>query len=181
MAKNGVCEVLVEGDHNESVRFPALGDKKIRGTLNFTRIPAATAMALTRRYGREIPGQILGFDPGRRTGYVKEPLREERHRDLREKLADRLNCDFAPEREDVSLPDDDRVATWCYWLVRLVESGHARVVRGELPDMATMPGTPRKRMFKPQPDRQERLLEGILDMMQSQGKLLEALAGKIKA
>lgn len=137
-------------------------------------------MGLSRDYGAEIPGQILGLDVDKRVAYVKEPLREDRFDRVRERLADRLGCEFAPALEEFTLRDDDHVATWGFWLNRLVESGYGRVVRGELPDMATLPGVPKKRMFKSQPDKQEQLLEGIFGMMEKQGELLAALAGRIK-
>jgi len=179
MAKDGVVEIEVDGPHNESVQFLPLA-RKVRGRLEFARIGSRLAMTLIPQYGPEIPGQIIGYDAERKIGYVHEPLRAEKHRELREKLEKKFACGFAVECEEFSLGTDDQQATWVFWMNRVCESGHARVVKGELPDVNAMPGTARKRMFASEPDPQERLLEAVLSTLQAQGTLLEALASKIK-
>jgi len=146
--RNGVIEIVVDGPHNESLRFPPAGDRRIRGRLRFARVPSVKAMALQPEYGDSIPGQIIGYDG--ENGYIKEPLQEELHRCVREKLADRLNCRFADAREDFPLADGDAKATWLFWMERAVESGHARLVAGQFPK--ELPGTPRKSFFRHQPN-----------------------------
>ena len=174
--RNGTVEIIIDGPRNESLLFPPVGDRRVRGTLTFSRVPSVKAMSLQPVYGDNIPGQLIGFDG--QNGYIAEPLQTERYARLRDKLADKLNCRFADEREEFALANDDAKATWVFWMQRAVESGHARLVSGTFP--RELPGTPRKSFFRRQKDREELLLEGILHVLESQGKLLEALASKIK-
>ncbi|MFH1264348.1 MAG: hypothetical protein ABIK89_01380 [Planctomycetota bacterium] len=169
-------EVEVNGPLNESLTFPPI-DRRIRGRLDFTKIPTTQAMAAARKYGNAVPGQILGIDVARSTAWIREPLQSDEHKELREKVAAELECTFAEPIEEFKLQSVNAVSTWLFWMESVVTGNAARLLEGKFP--AELPGTPRKDFFRRQLDPSEKLLEGILALLEKQGTLLEALAKKV--
>lgn len=87
-----------------------------------------------------IPGQRLRLDPDAGTGEILEPLHEPQYASLRETIA-RANMKLEPPTQ----PAATDWPTLVFWTKRAVESGHARVLAGELPEKVE--GTPRTRVF----------------------------------
>ena len=130
MTTKDTCLEIEIDANNTSVLFPPLGDRRLRGRFDFGDCAAPNALQSGRAWGGEIPGQIIGVDLENQTGYVREPLHD--MPDLKEQVAKR-NRSLSPKEERMKSID---FGLWCYWLGRLVESGYAKVLRGELPSDA---------------------------------------------
>jgi len=116
--------------------------RRLRGEFNYNMPAEPLAKMHINRIPETVPGQRLALDVDSATAWISEPLREPEHAVLAEKLRDRYKCTFAPEREELK---DVDVPTFLYWMRRAVESGSARLVRGELPEKIN--GEPRKSFF----------------------------------
>jgi hypothetical protein len=87
----------------------------------------------------EIPGVYLTVSPRQRTVAVQDPLRLDENRQILAE-ASRIHRDLF-KREFTHVPEDVRpdqsesdLATWLFWMMRLVKAGMARLVAGRLPE-----------------------------------------------
>ncbi len=127
-------EIEIDGQHNEAFFFRPL-QRKVRGRFDLNRIGEPMARVTATEWPSAIPSQRLGVDPSG-GGYVTEPLHDEEHAALREKI-ERQGSRLEPavqEFQDIDLP------SWLFWIKRAVESGLAKVTSGKLP--AKIEGTP---------------------------------------
>jgi hypothetical protein len=151
----GAVTVEVDcGPGNENWYCPFLSET-LRGRCDFERSKdiEVKKLALLPNAIKAVPGQRLVLDPEKRLGLVLEPLREERHQTLVERIARRLyggqkvELKLPEARKEVPLKGENDVATWAYWLKRGVQSGCLKVVEGELP---AVQGKPRKNFLLPE-------------------------------
>lgn len=112
----------------------------LRGRVDFSRGTTKTAVAMRDAWPEPIPGQIVGISE---TGekYIREPLYDKEH----VKVAQRI------KNKGMMLPDEresfasESIVTWLYWLRRIVDAGHGRVVKGTLPPIEELEPTPRRK------------------------------------
>lgn len=112
---------------NTQVIFPPLGQTRkegLRGTYDYREVPGA--YEVYRTYG-VVPGHRVGVDPDRGVGYVLEPIHGDAK--LKAKIVERWR--LGDERREFNLQTPDR---WLRCMVRLVQGGLAKVVKGKLPD-----------------------------------------------
>lgn len=131
-----VVEIEVATGKNANLFFRPLS-KNIRGEFNARDFRDKEMGELLASWPEPIPGQRIGLDLETGTAYVAEPLHEDRHEALRNKIG---KSGFGiPKAKEAY--QDVHVATWLYWLKSAVESGHAKVVKGALPE--TIEGDPK--------------------------------------
>jgi len=124
MGKPDVLEVELDAKGTD-VYFKPL-DRTLRGRLDFADV--ANADKQRRLWGGPIPGMIVGVDVTKGEGFIKEPVHgNEKMKELAEK-----EFTLAPELE--TFPDVD-VPKWLRAIGRLIQSGFARVIRGEPPEV----------------------------------------------
>lgn len=132
MVKNAdVLEIEIDGPHNENLRFDPL-QQNIRGRFDAQRLLRFDdgAGRLAREWPEAIPGQrlVLDFDNG--NAYLAEPLHDAEYAALREKI-EAKGFRIAAARQDFSAVN---VPTWAFWIMRAVQSGIAKIIRGKLPE-----------------------------------------------
>ena len=167
--KATAIEIEIDGDRNESLRFRPL-QRSIRGRFDLNRIAEPQARLRAAELPLPIPGQRLGIDPSG-TGYLIEPLHDEDHATIREKI-EKKGMKLEPELTE--FPNID-LPTWLYWLKRAVESGIAKITKGKLPDK--IDGKPRKNfvMAEPEPSVTDKLTAAL----EKQSVLFEKLLAKL--
>jgi len=166
-------EIEIDGKRNEAFHFRPLG-RNVRGRFDLTRETEPLAMMKRNEYPLPIPSQRLGLDLESGEGYVAEPLHDIEHTAVRDVI----------ERRGFKLPVDREafaavhVPTWLFWIRRAVESGLARVVKGELP--ATIEGEPQKSFItkQPEPKTDDRLVAAIERQNELMAALLAQFASK---
>jgi hypothetical protein len=114
---------------NTQVIFPPLGQTRkesLRGEYDWREVPGA--FEVHRTYG-VIFGHRIGIDPDKGAGYVVEPIHAPEHNALKKRILEKWKLD--DERREFRLQTPDR---WLRCMVRLVQAGLARIVKGKLPD-----------------------------------------------
>jgi hypothetical protein len=163
-------ELEIDGPANECLMFRPL-ERNIRGRLDFTRVREPLAMIESTKWPKPIPSQRLGIDPAG-VGYLLEPLHDAENAVLKEKITKQgKRLEPAVQTfENINLP------TWFFWIQRAVESGIAKVVKGELPEK--IDGKPRINfvMADPQPSDADKLTAAIERQSALMEKLLERLS-----
>ena len=127
-AENKVT-VEIAGPNCESVYWQPLR-RKIRGRFDFHKPRGANARAMLDEFPQPIPGQMIEVDLSTGETAIVEPLRLTEHKVTAERLKKKLNCEFAPVREEVGKLD---LPTAIFWLNRIVNDGLAVVIKGDLP------------------------------------------------
>lgn len=131
-------EVEVCGPNGQQLVFAPIG-RSLRGYVDFSQAKSKSAMSLRDRWPDPIPGQVLGIgEDGAK--YVREPLYEPRYSATRKRIDARC-VELPPERETF---DSETAETWLYWLRRAVDSGLARIIKGELPAIESFPADVKK-------------------------------------
>jgi hypothetical protein len=127
---SNVVVVEVKSKNNGNLFFGPLG-RVVRGRFELTNAtrhnPAASALA--NRFSEPIPGQYISVDVERGEGFIIEPLHEDKHEAIRDRLKKKFKIEPAKqtfERIDVN--------TWLFWLRRAVDAGLAEVTAGSLPE-----------------------------------------------
>lgn len=147
VAASQVIEVEVAGPNGRRLHFTPAG-RPVRGLLDFASAQTKSALSLRDRWKTPIPGQVLGVDVGTGDKYIREPLHEPKYATLRQVIAKR-SLSLAPEREDF---ESETTESWLYWMRRAVDSGLARVIKGELPPLDSFPANVKKDfIFAPPP------------------------------
>lgn len=137
MGVSSVVEIEVDHENNGNMYFLPL-KRTVRGRFTVARAIKREGKAgniLQRFPEGVIPGKRIGFDMSRGVGYITEPLREPQHAELFEEISSRNKVD--PEREETP---NAHAPSWLHWMRRAVQSGQAKVVKGELPE--TIDGEP---------------------------------------
>ena len=132
-----LLEIEVDSPLNRDLYFPPTG-RRVRGRIDVARAVKfdGDATSLLQKWPTPIPGQRIGFDADTEEGYLAEPLYETEHTVTRE-LIESCKFKLEPKRTDFKAAHKP---TWLFWLKSAVESGHARVTAGELPE--TIEGEP---------------------------------------
>lgn len=154
--KSNIVEIEVSGPKNENLFFGPLM-RRVRGRYELARTTQhdGKATSLANRITSAIPGQRIGLNVESGEAYIVEPLRGDDYEALRNKLLKKTR--LAPAREDCGKVD---LATFVYWLRRLVESNKAVVVVGDLPEQPK--GKVKKSFFSTErKSSDERLAEAI--------------------
>jgi hypothetical protein len=168
-----VFEIEIDGPRNERLMFPPL-QRSLRGRFDVNRVLEPEARRLSNKIPTAIPGMRLSADLATGECAVIEAIHEDRP--LKARLAASRPVEFAPERE---VAQNAHLPTWLYWMKRAVESGVARIVRGELPQR--IEGEPQKNFYTPpapKNDTNERLAAALEAQTAVMTKLLEHLAKK---
>lgn len=157
-----------DGARNQNFRFAPLG-RTIRGCFDFHRIAEPNAGKLLAIWPNSIPSQRLEYDPESGQGAIVEPLHEDRFRGLREKI-EATGQKLPDERQPFSLD----AATFVYWSKGLVQSGDAKLIEGEFPEIK---GTPQTRFHSTQQvDPLDKLTAAIERQNELQAKMIETIA-----
>jgi hypothetical protein len=164
------CEIEVDGLHNECLSFRPLPGKLIRGRFDLNRITEPMARLLTAKWPDPIPGQRIGIDRDG-AGYIAEPLHDEEFAVTREKIT-KAAMKLAPPIETFEGVD---APSWIFWLKRAVDSGVARVVKGELPD--TLPTNARQNFILAEPPTAP--LDKLTAALERQSALFEKLLERL--
>jgi hypothetical protein len=137
-----VVEIEIDGPRNESSYFQPIA-KHVRGRLTFAKIANKNAMVERIRWPNDhIPGCVIGYDYTTGTGYVRDRLYEPEYEDVRRHIEVARKQVLGPERTETPHAD---LSTWCYWMDRICDAGHATVIAGEFP--AVLPSEPKKDFF----------------------------------
>jgi hypothetical protein len=130
------AEPLVVEIHakNNNVWFPPLS-RRLRGHFSFMATGLPDALRLIPAWGDIIPGQQIHLGPETRTARLVEPLYQPDFAQARRTIENR-GSQLPPAEETFA---NVHLGTWAFWLARLVASGLARVLRGELPRDAGPP------------------------------------------
>jgi hypothetical protein len=160
--ETGVVEIEVDGPHNGSLIFMPASGRKVRGRFVWQRVkePLAAIPASQWPGNGVIPGQRIGLDLAAGVGFIIEPLHDDEHTAIREKIA-REGLALPPARQEFAAA---HVPTWLYWMKRAVEGKAAKVVAGEFP--ATIDGEPKLSFFgNPTPDKRDAIIEKLIDVV----------------
>jgi hypothetical protein len=163
-------EVEIDGQRNECLSFRPLPGRKVRGRFDINRISEPMARLQTAQWPLPIPSQKLGIDAGG-TGYIAEPLHDADHAPIKEKIV-KAGMKLAPE---IEMFDNIDVPSWLFWIKRAVESGIAKVVKGQLPDK--IEGTPRKNFITAAPEAEP--IDRMTAALEKQSALFERLLEKL--
>lgn len=174
-------EIEIASPQNRQYFFPPVG-KPLRGRIDFSLSRTKTNEARRQVWPEVIPGMILGMSPDGKSMYLREPLYDEEHAKIRKKAEGKGQ--FLGEKLQEFQGHTPR--TWAYWMARAVESGAARVVKGNLPTAESLEGPrqcpkhderfPRKDfLFAPKERNPNELLaEAIAGLSELIGRLLAA-------
>jgi len=165
-------EIEVDGEHNENLIFAPL-QRSIRGKFDMLRVAEPMAKMKASEWPEPIPSQRLGIEPDG-TGYLREPIHDEEHAPIREKI-EKAGMSLEPALTEFGEVD---ATTWLHWIKLAVESGLAKVVSGKLPDK--IDGKPRMNFLlnEPKPSTTDRLATAIEQQTAMLAKVLERLGDK---
>lgn len=131
-------EVEVCAPNNRQYLFPPTG-KTLRGRIDFSTVKSKSELSLRDLWPDPIPGKVIGINESGEK-YVREPLHDPENTKTRLTIQSR-GMVLEDERENFR---SESSVTWLYWLRRAVDSGLARVIKGELPPIDELE-PPRKR------------------------------------
>jgi len=175
-------EIEVCPPQNRRMVFRPLGpDRRVRGRIDFSNLKGDRFAALREKWEEPIPGQVIGINVETGEGYIREPLRDEEHRELAREI-EQQPFRLPPERQ--AFPNAN-VANWVHWMRRAVEAGTARIVGGgKLPDPAKCPGQVEQHFAVLPPeasqkeDSQRQLADAISAMAAAIDRLTESQAAQ---
>lgn len=144
---SSVIEIEVDGPDNGNLFFLPFG-RPVRGRLDFLRVREANARVKVDQFPNGIPGQRIRFNPASGTASVVEPLHDQEHARTRETVEAR-GYKLDPPQQEITAD----TPTVLYWARRAVESGSARVIKGEFPKEEEAYRGARKRFLSPEPKR----------------------------
>ena len=137
----GEVTIEIAGPINENVLFPPL-QERMRGRWEKRKLPLGDTGEIYKL--PDIPGLYIRVDPRSKTLQMIDPLGLPENADLMKEIARKykeiagLGSDLSGDkrpREGVRkvVKNDDEVATWLYWMWRLVSEGMAVKISG--PDL----------------------------------------------
>ena len=137
-----VVEIEAGDDRNSQVLF-APKQETLRGRFSPHNFAGDASSLRGIMNMPAIPGVRVRLDFRAGTGLIHDPLSQPQHQATLEKASaiwKKVNPMEAAGRDIVARPemleeemDDNRVATWMYWMMRMVGGGLARVVSGDMP------------------------------------------------
>jgi hypothetical protein len=168
-------EIEIDTDRNSNLYFRPL-QRAIRGRFDWNRIREPQARLKAHEWPLPIPPQRLGID-AEGNGYLTEPLHDEEHAAIRERIEDKLGQKLEPARQTFPAA---HLPTWLYWLKRAVESGIARLVHGQLP--TEIEGTPKKNFIHAEapPNSADKLTVALQEQTAAFKELTAALTKALK-
>lgn len=122
-------EIEVDGQFNECLMFRPI-QRQVRGRFDMGRIGEPQAKVKAHEW-LPIPSQRIGINAAG-DGYLSEPLHAPEHAALREKIQ---KLSLGKLEPPVQIFPNVDIATWLFWMKRAVDSGLARVVKGQLPEV----------------------------------------------
>ena len=148
MAKQIVVEV--DTPTNGNYMFKPTGEV-LRGHLDVKRDPV---LLRSREVGNlpPIEGQMIVLDMTAKIGRVVDPLGTPEGRVVLAGVTQRLKNSGLDHREQSPKTDktyhlnDEEVATWCYWMKRMVDTNLGRLVEGSFP--SKLPADPQKIFYR---------------------------------
>lgn len=155
-----LLEIEIDNADNADLFFPPM-QRPIRGRLDFLRVKEKEARGLMDSYPQGIPGQRIAFDDASGEGAIVEPLQLPEHAAVKSKL-EKLGYGIPPATEPIEKPHRE---TWLFWLKRAVESGHARLTKGKIPE-GDFPNA-RRRFFSadPEPDPRDATIQKLTALL----------------
>jgi hypothetical protein len=145
---NIVMEIEAAPPQSGTLYFAPL-QRSVRGEIRLGDCPEADK-SVERAWPKVIPGQVIGLTAEGK-GYILDPLHRPDHEPLRAQMkAEKLALGTKPD--EVFNADKP---TWLYWMRRCIESGNARLTKGQLPDAAACKGA-KKDFGAPAPVNPER-------------------------
>lgn len=175
---SNVIEVEVNGARNGNLFFGPLA-RRVRGRFELSRAIERDKEAgnLTRSWAEPIPGQRIGIDLDSGDGYIIEPLHDEAHDAIRQRIQKTHRLE--PARQSFN---GVHAPTWLYWLKRAVDANHAKLMGGKFPDgigpkkQEFVSDEPNVNLFMPRrATPMDKLTEAIDRQTEMFGKLLSAL------
>ncbi len=106
-------EITIDGAKNENLHFRPL-QRSLRGAFDLSRVADPQARLKLAEFPRPIPGVHLIVDPEKQTAAIVEPLYDEAHAAIRERI-EGMGMKLGPKREEFQGID---VTTWLYWMRR---------------------------------------------------------------
>lgn len=167
---DNIVEFEIDGPRNEALIFAPLSGRRLRGKFDVNRVAEPLAKMITNKWPSIVPGQRIGIDVASKTGFVVEPIHDDKQ--LSAKIAAH-NYTLDKEREEFA---DIDLCTWVHWLRMGVESGVLKLVRGTLPQVE---GTPRIDFLNapPKESTTDKLTAAIEAQTAVMTRLLERMAG----
>lgn len=142
MVTKSKIEIEISADGN-AVYFPPVG-RALRGAFDAQAL-RQSAPSLMTRWPEPIPGTRIGLDMGTGEKYIREPLWDEEHTNVRQRVLERGYQ--LPTR--IELSTSDNTATWAHFMRQLVECGLAQVVEGQIPPADAFSDPVRKNFITP--------------------------------
>lgn len=179
MAKSKIVEVEFVSAKNRDVFFKPI-QGRVRGRKDYSNPRTKREQKARENWPEGMPGQIAGIDLATGERYIREPLHDEAHEQLRAKII-RKGYSLPPKRASY---DSESVCTWVYHMQRLVDVGVARITEGELPPVDSFEGEKPKTRFITNAvlDSNDKLIDtlGTLkESIEANTQMLVALAARI--
>lgn len=180
MIEQNVIEIEADAPHNACVRFRPT-QSSIRGRWDWSRCGIELQRLAGNWGGQSIPGQRIAFNMDTNRAAVLDPLHEDAHEALREKIV-KAGYKLPPKVQEHEAQDKN---TWLFWMQRLVTEGLAKLVRGKFPEDID-PDTAKRNFItgieeRKGPSRDELLVTALTAQAQAFDRLataIEKLAGK---
>lgn len=170
----GKLEVHVSASGN-SVFFPPISEA-VRGEFDAARLRSRVSSNIVDRWPEVVPGQIIGIDFDTDERYVRDPLYDDAHVNVRQRV---ISMGYQiPEMKKVFAGES--VSTWVWHLRQLVACGYGRIITGAIPAQELFSDAPKKNFIaEEQEDPNKRLTDVLLALGKAvthQTQLLEKLA-----
>jgi len=152
---SNVIEVEVDVARNRNLYFTPL-DRTVRGRFDWRRIADKHGPELRDQWGEDpLPGQTISLDLAKGEGAILEPLYG--RPDVMKRVETRGDT-LPPERQTFSEIDPQE---WLYWLKAAINTGKARLLRGEMPKAVDY----RPRRFGEVKSTTDRLTEALIAVL----------------
>ena len=152
---------------------------KCRCRIDLSRARTTTARKARDAWPEPIPGERVCIDFATGKKWIRDPLHDDEHEELRAKVLLR-GWKLPPKRVEY---DSESVVTWVYHLRKLVDAGSARVIVGELPPVESFDELPKTSFIvSRQPDALAAMVDAIASLAEStraNTAMLQALAERI--
>jgi hypothetical protein len=129
--------VEVWGDLCRNAMFPPT-QERVRGRWDPHEMPPGDVSSVGLLQMPVIPGMYVRVNVREKKAAVVDPLSFPENRALLDKVSESHHSLFQKRVTSVdpvvreNMNDDD-LASWVYWMMRLVQGGSARLIKGELP------------------------------------------------
>lgn len=144
-----VIEIEVGDDLGRQVKFDPSG-KRLRGRMDFSKFMDPALNAKRNAFPEPVPGMIIGVNKATGQKYHREPLYDPDQKKNRQ----RIEAKGFALNEPIEYFESESVETWLFWMRRQVDSGKARLITGELPQIHEFEGEskPKKKSKRPRKD-----------------------------